>query len=224
MNIVRRSIDARKTRGPRNIHSIPSPNKTHKNKNKNKKQKGGIITPKDKDNDQDNRDIRLIYSVHANLKDESMERELALTMSESVRLVEDINAYCPTHYPLDSHVIQGSKGRPVVVGSGPGGLFAAYTLACSGFRPIVIEFGPRVERRAKDLMQFWKENILTPNSNGVFGEGGAGAFSDGKLTTRTTSPYHRFIHETLIEYGAKSNILYETRAHVGTDQLRKIIT
>jgi uncharacterized FAD-dependent dehydrogenase len=73
-------------------------------------------------------------------------------------------------------------------------------------------------------MRFWKENVLTESSNGVFGEGGAGTFSDGKLTTRTSSPYHRFVHEVLIKYGAKPNILYESRAHVGTDQLRKIIT
>jgi len=87
----------------------------------------------------------------------------------------------------------------------------------------VIEMGPRVQRRSKDLMAFWKHNVLTPNSNGVFGEGGAGAFSDGKLTTRTSSPYHRFVHETLIKYGAKPNVLHESRAHVGTDKLRKII-
>jgi uncharacterized FAD-dependent dehydrogenase len=91
----------------------------------------------------------------------------------------------------------------------------------------VIEKGPRVERRASDLMKFWKQNSDEPpisNSNGVFGEGGAGAFSDGKLTTRTRTPYNRFVHDTLIEHGAKANITFESRAHVGTDQLRQIIT
>jgi uncharacterized FAD-dependent dehydrogenase len=63
------------------------------------------------------------------------------------------------------------------------------------------------------------QDRLTANSNGVFGEGGAGAFSDGKLTTRTSSPYHRFVHDALIDHGAKNNILYESRAHIGTDQV-----
>jgi len=192
INIVRRSVDARKRRG--NTSAKVS--------------------------------IRLVYNVHVHLTDNVREAKLAAWKGGTVaKILEEIKPYEPTWLDVSSDDIGDSINmRPIVVGSGPAGLFAAYTLVRSGFKPIVIEMGPHVERRSKDIMKFWKDGILTPNSNGVFGEGGAGAFSDGKLTTRTSSAYHRFVHETLIEYGAKSNILYESRAHVGTDQLRKIIT
>lgn len=164
------------------------------------------------------KDIRLVYNVHVTLDNETEEESI---VSEGRgKLLESVFPYSPSmNYRPSTDTV-----RPIVIGSGPAGLFAAYTLLQSGYKPIVIEQGPRVERRSKDLMNFWKHNVLSPHSNGVFGEGGAGAFSDGKLTTRTSSPYHRFVHETLIEHGAKPNVLYESRAHIGTDQLRKIIS
>ena len=169
-------------------------------------------------------DIRFVYNVQTSFHDTELEARYhsrSLKGGVTVKRVEEHQPYQPIRYDESSPIVMG---RPVVVGCGPAGLFAAYTLACSGLRPIVVEMGPMVERRANDLMKFWKEKKLTPNSNGVFGEGGAGAFSDGKLTTRTSSPYHRFVHDTLIDHGAKPSILYESRAHVGTDKLRKIIT
>ena len=162
------------------------------------------------------REIKLVYNVHVTLDSDKEDR---CVKNGHAKKVDDISPYVPS-----THMYASTMKRPIVIGSGPAGLFAAYTLLKCGLQPIIIEQGPRVERRAKDVMNFWKHNILTPNSNGVFGEGGAGAFSDGKLTTRTSSPYHRFVHETLIQHGAKPSILVESRAHIGTDQLRKIIS
>jgi uncharacterized FAD-dependent dehydrogenase len=190
INVVRRSVDARKRRG----------------------RSSGL------------NDIRLVYNIQVELLDKSLEQRILNNPDSRAKIVEEFEPYRPKWHSTDSAVMKSGSSRPVVIGSGPAGLFAAYTLACSGFRPIIVEMGPKVERRASDLMKFWKKNILTTNSNGVFGEGGAGAFSDGKLTTRSSSIYHRFVHETLIQHGAKPNILYESRAHVGTEELRKIIT
>jgi uncharacterized protein len=162
------------------------------------------------------KEIRLVFNVHVTL---NSAKEMQLANAGVAKVLETVVPYKPSQVLNNTSVV-----RPIVIGSGPAGLFAAYTLLQCGMKPVIIEQGPKVERRSKDLMDFWKHNVLSQHSNGVFGEGGAGAFSDGKLTTRTTSPYHRYVHETLIKYGAKPNILYESRAHIGTDQLRKIIS
>ena len=108
---------------------------------------------------------------------------------------------------------------PVVVGAGPGGLFAALTLAMAGQRPILLERGRSVEKRKADVERFWATGDLDPASNVQFGEGGAGAFSDGKLNTGTRDPRHRFILETLVACGAPADILIDAKPHVGTDYL-----
>ena len=105
---------------------------------------------------------------------------------------------------------------PVVVGAGPGGLFCALALARCGARPILLERGWNVER-------FWETGRLDLESNVQFGEGGAGAFSDGKLNTGTRDPRHRFILETLVRHGAPENILVDAKPHVGTDRLRVVL-
>ncbi|OEG00234.1 hypothetical protein BHF71_05450 [Vulcanibacillus modesticaldus] len=112
---------------------------------------------------------------------------------------------------------------PIVVGAGPAGLFAALELAKRGYKPIVLERGRDVKQRYKDILHFWKTGELNVNSNVQFGEGGAGTFSDGKLTTRIKdSRIDRVIH-TFVEAGAPREILYEHKPHIGTDYLRKVI-
>lgn len=112
---------------------------------------------------------------------------------------------------------------PVVVGAGPGGLFCALALAHCGVRPILLERGWNVERRGSDVEHFWETGELDLESNVPFGEGGAGAFSDGKLNTGTRDPRHRFILENLVRFGAPESILSDAKPHVGTDYLRQVL-
>lgn len=109
--------------------------------------------------------------------------------------------------------------RPVVVGLGPGGLFAALILAQAGLRPLVIERGDPVEERSRRVQVFWQGSALDPDSNVQFGEGGAGAFSDGKLNTGTKDPRARKVLEELVQAGAPADILWQAKPHVGTDRL-----
>lgn len=113
--------------------------------------------------------------------------------------------------------------RPVVVGFGPAGMFAALLLAQCGQRPIVLERGKPVEDRERSVTRFWKERILDPESNVQFGEGGAGTFSDGKLTTGTGDGRIRKVLEELVASGAPEEILYEAKPHIGTDKLPGVV-
>ncbi len=115
------------------------------------------------------------------------------------------------------------RGTVAIVGAGPCGLFAAYRLAQRGFRPLVIERGKPTERRMKDLRGFRLFGELDPQSNLLFGEGGAGMFSDGKLTTRNRSPFIDEVLRILHEAGAPESILVEARPHVGSNFLPKVL-
>ncbi len=117
------------------------------------------------------------------------------------------------------------KHRPVIIGSGPAGLFAAYLLAYNGFRPIVVERGEKIEDRINTVDKFWKTGKLNPNSNVQFGEGGAGTFSDGKLNTLVKDKNFRMkkVFETFVKYGANEDIMYLNKPHIGTDILSKVI-
>ncbi len=110
--------------------------------------------------------------------------------------------------------------RPVVVGMGPCGMFAALVLAQQGYCPVVIERGAPVEERVKDVQKFWNEGVLDPESNVQFGEGGAGTFSDGKLTTGIKDPRIHYMLEEFVKAGADPDILYAHMPHIGTDVLR----
>lgn len=114
-------------------------------------------------------------------------------------------------------------GRPIVVGTGPAGLFAALTLAQWGYRPLVLERGQGVAQRTQDVQHFWATGELQPDSNVQYGEGGAGTFSDGKLTTRVNDPRIRLILEEMVAAGAPEEILYLHKPHVGTDRLRTVV-
>ena len=115
------------------------------------------------------------------------------------------------------------KTRPVVIGAGPAGLFAAYTLALNGAKPILVEQGKCVEDRQKDVETFLNTGKLVPNSNIQFGEGGAGTFSDGKLTTGVNNELNRTVLETFVKFGAPNQIMYVNKPHIGTDNLIKIV-
>jgi len=111
----------------------------------------------------------------------------------------------------------------LVTGFGPAGMFAAYLLAKCGFKPTVAERGRAVAQRVKDVEMFWKTGILDTTSNVQFGEGGAGTFSDGKLTTRINDPRCRFVLRTFRSFGASENILTDAKPHIGTDTLRTVV-
>ena len=129
-----------------------------------------------------------------------------------------VTAYIPEHYVLPAPVAP-PEVRPIVVGAGPAGLFAALVLAKCGARPILLERGQPVEQRSRDVTRFWRTGRLDTESNVQFGEGGAGAFSDGKLNTGTRDLRHRYIMEQLVACGAPESILTDALPHVGTDKL-----
>jgi len=115
------------------------------------------------------------------------------------------------------------RARPVVIGAGPAGLMAALELAKYGYKPLLVERGKPVDERVRDVQLFWQTGSFNPYSNVQFGEGGAGTFSDGKLTTRVNDPVMGDILETFVAAGAPENILWEHKPHVGTDMLRTMV-
>lgn len=114
---------------------------------------------------------------------------------------------------------------PIIVGTGPAGLFCGYMLAKAGYCPILLERGKEVHKRLADVERFWQDGILDPSSNVQFGEGGAGTFSDGKLTTTVKDPVgrQREVLRIFVEAGAPEDILYDAKPHIGTDILVKVV-
>lgn len=129
------------------------------------------------------------------------------------------NAPEPMRYGQWSHQL-----RPVVVGFGPAGMFAALYLARCQARPIVLERGSQMEQRKQDVNNFLTNKVLNPDSNVQFGEGGAGTFSDGKLTTNLHNAYIGFVLEEFYKHGATIDVTYAQNPHVGTDYLEKVVT
>lgn len=156
-------------------------------------------------------DVFLVYTAVAAVKDEAA--VLRRCRNKKVSRVEGRPGYLPPS-PVPAPDIP-----PVVVGAGPAGLFAALVLAKAGLRPILLERGRPVEQRKADVERFWSTGELDLTSNVQFGEGGAGAFSDGKLNTGTKDIRHRFILKQLVSCGAPEDILIDAKPHVGTDYL-----
>ena len=156
-------------------------------------------------------EVRLVYTVEVAVKEESA--ILRRARSRKISRAAQAPAYTPPS-PLPAPAVP-----PVVVGAGPAGLFAALVLAQAGLRPILLERGRPVEQRQRDVEAFFRTGRLDPRSNVQFGEGGAGAFSDGKLNTGTKDVRHRFILEELAACGAPRDILVDAKPHVGTDYL-----
>ena len=137
----------------------------------------------------------------------------------------NVSVYVKKEYVLPIQGNEELNDRPVVVGMGPAGLFCAYELARAGFKPLVIERGRCVEDRAKDVEKFWETGVLDTSSNVQFGEGGAGTFSDGKLSTSIKDKEGRIgeVLKTFVENGAPEEILYDHMPHLGTDILPVVV-
>ena len=162
-------------------------------------------------------ELKYIYAVDVTVKNEA--KVVAKAKNPNVTISTD------KKYEVEITGTKQMKHRPVVVGSGPAGLFCAYQLATHGYRPILIERGAPVEERIKDVDEFWETNQLKPESNVQFGEGGAGTFSDGKLNTMVKDTYGRIrkVLEILVAHGANEEILYLNKPHIGTDHLREVV-
>ena len=147
-----------------------------------------------------------------------------LKLKHEPELLKKHKNLAPVHRPAPVHLPSRSFSLPpLVVGAGPSGLFATLTLARAGACPILIERGKPVEQRQEDISRMENRGELDPESNYQFGEGGAGTFSDGKLTCGIKSPYLRPVLEALVEHGAPSSVLTDQKPHVGTDCLRNVI-
>lgn len=162
-------------------------------------------------------EIWINYSLDVSVM--SQKKVLAKCRSKQVQAVEEKTYKFPMPGSRQLH------SRPVIVGTGPAGLFCGYLLAKHGYRPLLLERGNCVERRIADVEKFWQEGVLDPASNVQFGEGGAGTFSDGKLNTLVKDKFGRNkeVLRIFVEAGAPEQILYEAKPHIGTDILVSVV-
>lgn len=167
----------------------------------------------------DKGDIKFIYTVDFDVEQRQGARKVKLKPDpkKNLSIAPDMS------YKAPEPGVRELKHRPVIAGFGPCGIFCALILAQQGYRPIVLERGKCVSERAEDVQNFWNGGALNTESNVQFGEGGAGTFSDGKLTTGIKDPR---IHKVLSEFvsaGAPDEILYKNKPHIGTDLLRDVV-
>ena len=162
--------------------------------------------------------LAFIYTVDVLVSDEQAILK-TFTGDQQIRLTPD------TRYHFVTQALQDNAERPVVIGFGPCGIFAALVLAQMGFKPLVLERGKAVRERTKDTWGLWRKNTLNPESNVQFGEGGAGTFSDGKLYSQIKDPhfYGRKVLEEFVRAGAPAEILYVAKPHIGTFRLVGVV-
>ncbi|MDH7943793.1 NAD(P)/FAD-dependent oxidoreductase [Pseudohongiella sp. SYSU M77423] len=165
-----------------------------------------------------NSEITFVYIVDVEVRDEAAVLAAAVNHTH-IRPAPDTNYYQVASAPANL------TDRPVIVGFGPCGLFAALILAQMGFRPIVLERGRNVRQRTQDTWALWRKRQLTPESNVQFGEGGAGLFSDGKLYSQIKDPkfYGRKVMQEFVQAGAPEEILYVSKPHIGTFRLTGVV-
>ncbi|TCK41812.1 hypothetical protein B0G84_0062 [Paraburkholderia sp. BL8N3] len=164
-------------------------------------------------------DIKLTYIIDVEVKDEASARQ-HLDAHPHCSVTPDMAYRFVAQAPANANLL-----RPVVIGMGPCGLFAGLILAQMGFRPIILERGKAVRERTKDTWGLWRKNVLNPESNVQFGEGGAGTFSDGKLYSQIKDPKHygRKVLDEFVKAGAPEDILYLSRPHIGTFRLVSMV-
>lgn len=180
IRVLRRSIDARRSRPPRFVYLLA---------------------------------VRLADGMGK--RPDPLQWPAGLTIEEAPELLQEAQS--------PSGGTSRSERRPVVAGCGPAGLFAALTLALKGLPVLLVERGKEVQARVADVRSFWERGVLNPESHVHFGEGGAGTFSDGKLTTRVRNPYAGWVKRVLTDMGAPPEILTDARPHIGTDRLREMV-
>lgn len=160
-------------------------------------------------------DIKFVHSVYLELNSEQDEQRICASRESC--------SFAPSAELSFTRGNRSTDGRIVVVGFGPAGMFAALTLAENGYKPLVLERGAEIAERVSAVEGFWKRGELDENTNVQFGEGGAGTFSDGKLTTRINDPMCRYVLEKFAQLGAPDEILTKAKPHIGTDKLRKVV-
>ena len=168
--------------------------------------------------------LLLVYIAHVTLSSPALEEQLIALFAGHPHIgrAPDLAYYPPTQASLAT---QAPAIRPVVIGFGPCGIFAALLLAQMGFKPIVLERGKKVRERTKDTWGLWRKQVLHPESNVQFGEGGAGTFSDGKLWSQIKDPRHlgRKVMLEFVKAGAPEEILLVSKPHIGTFKLVKVV-